>query len=107
MDDCRAPGVAAPEGRVIPFPGRCATAQDRLRAAAGALDAAMKAQCAAVAQWRAALSSLEGNARALRDSLGAYAGELESVAGRVRDAGDAARPLEGRADGVLAAQRGK
>jgi hypothetical protein len=107
MDQCGARGSDGGEGKVIPFRGRCASAQDRLRAAAGALDAAMKAQCAAVAQWRAALSALEGNARALRESLGAYAGELDSVAGRVREAGDAARRLEGWADEVLAAQRGK
>ena len=101
MADSNANDAGSTSAAVILFPGRSMTADQRLRTAADALDAAMKAQCAAVAQWRAALSALEGNARALRESLGAYSAQLDGVAGQVRAAGDAARQLEGWADAVL------
>ncbi len=105
MADCSTGAVNGAE--VIPFPGRGPNAEERLKAAAVALDAAMRAQCAAVAQWRAALSALEGNAHALRASLDRYGGQLGAVQAQTRQVNAAARSLEAWADGALAAQRGK
>ena len=105
MADC---STGASNGaEVIAFPARGPDAEERLKAAAVALDAAMQAQCAAVAQWRAALSALDGNARALRASLDRYGGQLDAVQAQAREVNAAARSLEAWADGALAVQRGK
>ncbi len=103
-----------PTGNVIPFPlpARAPAdtadqplaaedAQERLRRALIALNAALASQREAVAGWRGALGNLRGSVQDLNTSLQSYNSKLGALGERVGTLHTEAKRLEAWADGVL------
>jgi len=95
---------------IIPFPASrpadTGAGDDRLRRALAALDAALTAQRAAVADWRQSLAQLGETMQGLGASLHRYRGNLLRVEVQVGGLNKQAVALEAWADKALAGQQG-
>ena len=86
---------------IIPFPTRAATAEEatkRLRTALAALDAAVRHQRAAVADWQSAIGDLRSTMSTLGTSLHHYHAPIGALGANVETLADTARRLQAAAD---------
>lgn len=116
-DQRSAPASSPPAGTatVIPFPRRLQVsepaagapapdtdaAQQRLRDALTALNAALAQQREAVAGWRGALGELRGSVQGLHTSLQSYNTKLGALGEQVGSVNAEAKRMEAWADSVL------
>lgn len=87
-----------PSAEILPFPNR---AEERLRAALAALDAALLEQKLAIAEFQEHLGALGGAVAGLEVSLRRYACELAATEADVLATREAALALEATAEGWL------
>lgn len=83
---------------ILPFPIR---AEDRLRRATRALDAALERQAGATRALRASVADLGASVRGLADSLDAYDSVLQRAGVAAETARGAAVRLDGIADRLM------